>query len=61
MIINGGLNDVLSAMRYERKLEVADRRHREYCRKINRRKARHDKNLIRFCAGRLGNGQIFGC
>jgi hypothetical protein len=30
-------------------------------RKINRRKARHDKLLVRFTSGRLPNGQIFGC
>jgi len=29
-------------------------------RKINRRKARHDKLLVRFCAGR-SNGMTWGC
>ena len=61
MTINGGLDDVLASMRYERKLEIAEHRHREYCRKVNRRKARHDKLLVRFCAMRIGNGRIFGC
>ena len=58
MTIHGGLDDLLSVMKYERKVERAEHRHREYVRKINRRKARHDKLRVRFCAFRIGNGQI---
>jgi hypothetical protein len=60
MTVNGGLDDLLAAMKYERKLERAEHRHREYVRKINRRKARHDKLLCRFIAGRVGK-RTFGC
>ena len=37
-----------------------NRRLNEYKRKINRRQARYDKLLVRFCAG-MTNGQIWGC
>ena len=46
-------NEALEAYRINRRLN-------EYKRKINRRQARYDKLLVRFCAG-MTNGQIWGC
>lgn len=60
MTAHGGLDDLLLSMKCQRKLERAEHRHRDYIRKINRRKLRHDKVLVRFLAGKVGN-LYFGC
>ena len=42
-------------------LYLKERRLNEFRRAVNRKSARHDKLLVRFCAGREGNGRIWGC